>query len=386
MHHKQNKRKFKWFWIYIPAVVIAILIAGYFLFIKWLPNLQSASENTATPPAVSLTIKPSESPQISNTTQPATPISTSTPISTFTPTPTATPSAETAPSATPEPLPSTSTIPIVSYQPSTPLPSSPDEPDENYGFNPSTIIEFENMNIKDGINDTLAEMGYPRKEFITISDLLKLESLIIIPREEEFDESELNCCRENLGTITIIKNDYPWSLDFLRYAKNLKAIYCLNNEITKIAVINNLENLIYVGFPECNINSLSFLENLHSLVGINFNNNEITTFMPIKDMEYLRSIKLIGNMLYNIKPFSEAEYPDINDIWIWGNNITDISPISSITNLQWLAIGDNDIADLSPLLELEDLKEIYIDGNQESAHSDVFDILKNRGCKVTTFD
>ena len=384
MSNKQKNKKFKWLWIVTPLFVAVVAVAGYFLFTEWLPDSRESAKTATTSPPASISTSPHK------TSPPSTQLVSETPAPTFskepTPTLTTTSEPEPTPTATPEPVPSTTTVPTVTYQPPAPSPSSPAESDENYGFNPTTIIEFENMNIKDGINDTLAAMGYPRKEVITISDLLKLESLIIIPREEGFDESEINCCREYLGNITIIKNDYPWNLDFLRYAKNLKAIYCFNNEISKISAISNLENLIYVGFPECNINSLSFLENLHLLTGINFNHNMITTVMPIRDMEYLRSIRLVGNLLYNLNPFEEAEYLDINDVWIWGNRITDISPISSITNLKWLAIGENDIADLSPLLELAYLKEIYIDRNQESAHSDVFDDLKNRGCKVTVFD
>ena len=383
-YKKQKSKKSFLIWILLPVIISAGSAASYYLLKEWRLDSRETSETETTSPPVSII----PTPQI--TSPPSTQLVSETPAPTFskepTPTLTSTSEPEPTPTSTHETLPSTTTVPTVTYQPPTPSPSSPAESDENYGFNPETIIEFENMNIKDGINDTLAAMGYPRKEVITISDLLKLESLIIIPREEGFDESEINCCREYLGNITIIKNDYPWNLDFLRYAKNLKAIYCFNNEISKISAISNLENLIYVGFPECNINSLSFLENLHLLTGINFNHNMITTVMPIRDMEYLRSIRLVGNLLYNLNPFEEAEYPDINDVWIWGNRITDISPISSITNLKWLAIGENDIADLSPLLELAYLKEIYIDRNQESAHSDVFDDLKNRGCKVTVFD
>ena len=87
-------------------------------------------------------------------------------------------------------------------------------------------------------------------------------------------------------------------------------------------------------------------------------------------------------MIYNVKPFNDAVYPEINDIWLWSNRITDISPISSLYNLKMIAIGENDIDDFTPLLKLEELSEVYIDQEQSGKNSEFFNELRNKGCAV----
>ena len=50
---------------------------------------------------------------------------------------------------------------------------------------------------------------------------------------------------------------------------------------------------------------------------------------------------------------------------VW-NMITDLSPLSGLTNLKVLALNDNLITDISPLAGLTKLEELYISGYENS--------------------
>ena len=54
---------------------------------------------------------------------------------------------------------------------------------------------------------------------------------------------------------------------------------------------------------------------------------------------------------------------------LWGNEITDVSPLARLTNLQWLQLGDNDIADISPLASLTNLQWLGVVENALSQHA-----------------
>ncbi|MEL7038769.1 MAG: leucine-rich repeat domain-containing protein [Cyanobacteria bacterium J06592_8] len=47
-----------------------------------------------------------------------------------------------------------------------------------------------------------------------------------------------------------------------------------------------------------------------------------------------------------------------------GLNLTDISPVAQLTNLESLSLSDNEITDISPLSELTNLKKLYLSGNE----------------------
>jgi len=54
---------------------------------------------------------------------------------------------------------------------------------------------------------------------------------------------------------------------------------------------------------------------------------------------------------------------DTTALWIrlWGDNITDLSPLSELKNLKALRISDTQVSDLSPLSNMQNLQEIWIE-------------------------
>ena len=56
----------------------------------------------------------------------------------------------------------------------------------------------------------------------------------------------------------------------------------------------------------------------------------------------------------------------LSELFLTDNQITDITPISSLVNLTYLDLKDNQISDLKPLESLANLSVISIEGNQIS--------------------
>ena len=58
--------------------------------------------------------------------------------------------------------------------------------------------------------------------------------------------------------------------------------------------------------------------------------------------------------------------PNLEQLWIFINNVSDLSPLTPLVNLLWLDAGDNHISDLTPLQNKTLLDGILIDRNNVS--------------------
>lgn len=75
----------------------------------------------------------------------------------------------------------------------------------------------------------------------------------------------------------------------------------------------------------------------------------------------LRRLDLYGNAISDISPL--ADLTQLAGLYISDNNISDISPLAELEQLKKLHIWDNNISDISPLAELKNLTELYITRN-----------------------
>ncbi len=68
---------------------------------------------------------------------------------------------------------------------------------------------------------------------------------------------------------------------------------------------------------------------------------------------------------------------NLHRLWLGGGNqISDISPLSNLTNLQWLNLESNQITDIGPLSGLTNLRDLYLRHNQIS---DISPLVNNPG-------
>ncbi|MCL2108747.1 MAG: leucine-rich repeat domain-containing protein, partial [Oscillospiraceae bacterium] len=61
---------------------------------------------------------------------------------------------------------------------------------------------------------------------------------------------------------------------------------------------------------------------------------------------------------------ASGEIPqNVTNLYLWGNQISDVTPISNLTNLRNLTLGENQITDISPLSELTNLTLLGLNKN-----------------------
>ncbi|GKT13297.1 hypothetical protein ADUPG1_010242, partial [Aduncisulcus paluster] len=125
----------------------------------------------------------------------------------------------------------------------------------------------------------------------------------------------------------------------------------------------------------------------------------ITTAPDLSSLTSLQVLDLGDNSLSDISFLSTESCPScssLKELYLDGNSIEDISPLSGMTSLEWLDLDDNFISDISPLsflnilihLDLsynmiydtsalsssKDLIEVYFNGNTISDISPLFDL------------
>jgi internalin A len=71
---------------------------------------------------------------------------------------------------------------------------------------------------------------------------------------------------------------------------------------------------------------------------------------------------LQGNQITDLTPLSELT--NLQHLDLGNNQITDLMPLSGLTNLQILNLRDNQITDLTPLSKLTNLQNLYLSRNQ----------------------
>ncbi|MYA98488.1 hypothetical protein F4X90_02240, partial [Candidatus Poribacteria bacterium] len=103
---------------------------------------------------------------------------------------------------------------------------------------------------------------------------------------------------------------------------------------------------------------------------IEFSAVEITDLTGMEYASNLRSLNLSGS-ISDISPLSGLT--QLHSLYLGGNNISDISPLSELKNLRRLNLGGNNISDISPLAELKEIWRLDLNDNNISDVSPLAD-------------
>ena len=124
----------------------------------------------------------------------------------------------------------------------------------------------------------------------------------------------------------------------------------------------HMETLTTLGAPESSIRDLSGIEWALNLKTLYLEGNSLSSVSPLSGLTHLRDLRLSFNPISDLSPVSRLA--NLTTLYLDRNQIADISAISGLTNLRELGLDDNSISDVSPLSGLLNLTNLYLDGNQ----------------------
>jgi internalin A len=165
-------------------------------------------------------------------------------------------------------------------------------------------------------------------------------------------------------------------------------------EIVDITGLQHCDNLVYLDLSDNRIVDISVLSGLYSrengtkLRELNLNNNEISDISPLADLWQLESINLADNLISDLLPLgNENQRFSVSLLNLSGNRISDIAHLRYLTGLQSLYISGNDISEVTPLLEnrglgIGDIVNLHNNPLSEVARNNDIPALKERWVKV----
>ena len=161
-------------------------------------------------------------------------------------------------------------------------------------------------------------------------------------------ETYINNLPENTEIINVTSKQIKYLPDLTRF-KNLKILYCSNNQLTLLPSLNiNLQIL------HCYNNQLTFLPTLNeNLQELHCYNNQLTKLPPLNTN--LQTLNCHNNKLTFLPPLNEK----LETLYCNNNQLTFLPPLN--TNLQKLHCYNNQLTML-PILN-STLRELYYVNN-----------------------
>jgi len=127
-----------------------------------------------------------------------------------------------------------------------------------------------------------------------------------------------------------------------------------------------------MGLRNADIALLRYMTNLEWLC---LSRNEISDLTPIAGLTNLEHLQIAGNTLLSSSMRGDGQISDLTPLsglhslrhlHLFGNQISDLRPLSNLTNLTYLHIGSNNAIDLTPLSSMANLEQLVLFGNQIS--------------------
>ena len=144
-----------------------------------------------------------------------------------------------------------------------------------------------------------------------------------------------------------------------------------------------MSTLTLLRAPNANIRDLTGLEFAVHLTSLNFddeivegsfvNSNSISDISPLSGLTNLESLYLSRNSISDISALSGLT--NLTELELVGNSISDVSALSELTNLTYLNLFNNSISDVSALSGLTNLRWLYLDTNSISDVSALVSVL-----------
>jgi hypothetical protein len=125
--------------------------------------------------------------------------------------------------------------------------------------------------------------------------------------------------------------------------------------------------------PDRLINDLTGLEYACNLQTLRLLRNNISSISVVAEMTDLEELVLNNNRIGDLTPvagLTKLWHLDVHD----NHAVTDVSPLAGLTNLERLVLRGNLITDITPLAGLSKLRDLYLEDNHISDISPLLDL------------
>ena len=95
-----------------------------------------------------------------------------------------------------------------------------------------------------------------------------------------------------------------------------------------------------------------------------FNETNVTDLSPLAGLKNLEVLGLDKTKVSDLSLVAGIE--NIKFLSLNQTQVSDLSPLAGLSNLEWLYLGETEVSDLSPLAGLKNLEEIWLNDTQVS--------------------
>ncbi len=142
----------------------------------------------------------------------------------------------------------------------------------------------------------------------------------------------------------------------------------IRKEIGEAITTRTLFNLIELSAGEItDLTGIEYASNLRVL-GLS---GSISDISPLSGLTQLRRLSLGGNNISDITALTELK--NLRGLYLDNNNISDITSLAELKEIDWLSLRNNNISDISPLAEPTQIRWLYLSNNNIS---DVVPLVK----------
>ncbi|WP_447408534.1 leucine-rich repeat domain-containing protein [Weissella confusa] len=191
-------------------------------------------------------------------------------------------------------------------------------------------------------------------------------------------------------SLNLVADDYgtqPDKMAGLAQLTSLEELEMQNNDLTTVPPVTNLPNLSYLGIAGNKLTSVQGLAGMHQLTALKVGSNQLTDYTPIASLTNLTTL-LIGNnrsndisMLRSLVNLQEATFSQMgltnNAVQVFSympklvtlsidfnDQISDLTPLAGLRQLQSLNFSKDQVADLTPLKQLTNLTDLSFSNAQ----------------------
>jgi internalin A len=192
-------------------------------------------------------------------------------------------------------------------------------------FNPTNVVSFGSIFVEDAVRQEL-ELFEDRP--LTESDLLRVTNL------------------------TIPTFWFPVTFEGLEYAVNLEALDTDLYDDTSLDPLVGLQHLISLGVKSGSLQDVRPILTLTNLVTLSFESAIVTNIEALANHPSLGTLAYWSSGITNAAPFTSLS---VTNLSVEGNSITDVSPFLSMSRLRALSLVHNPLTNVQLVRQMTNL-------------------------------